>query len=252
MTLQARLETLDEDLVRELAASRCPEADANRFRALEKQLAQLQRRLSSVSRDRRAGELKESMAAMRPGDVFTIGQRGSQKIYAVVRKQQGKKNSDGILVVDPTGRYRRLELENLKQAPHLIGSVDVSKITSPTKKVRMQVGVKMESLGKNADAAPEPARSAEEIEIADAVTKVTDELHNHICNECAHRGRCIEAARKVEKIRRQIDSASSERDSGYDVVSRRLVDVVDLLNAYGFMKGEALAQKGSVLRRVYN
>ena len=252
VTLQARLETLDEDLVRELAASRCPEADANRFRALEKQLAQLQRRLSTLTKDRRARDLKESMAQLRPGDVFTIGQRGSQKIYAVVRKDQGKKDADGILVVDPTGRYRRLALENLKQPPQMVGSVEVSKITSPTKKVRRQVGVKMESLGKDAASAPEQERSAEEIEVSDAVAMVTDELHLHTCNECAHRGRCIEAARKVEKIRRQIDSASTERDSGYDVVSRRLVDVVDLLNAYGFMNEQALAPKGSVLRRVYN
>jgi len=62
----------------------------------------------------------------------------------------------------------------------------------------------------------------------------------------------MEAARKVEKISRQIESASTERDSGYDVVSRRLVDVVDLLNAYGFMEGATPTHKGDVLRRVYN
>jgi ATP-dependent RNA helicase HelY len=252
VTLQARLETLDEDLERELTASRCPEADATRFRALEKQIAQMQRRLATITKDRRAREIRDSMAAMKPGDVFTIGQRGSQKIFAVVRKHQGKKDAAGILVVDPTGRYRRLTLETLKQAPRVVGAVEVSKITSPTKKVRRQVGVTMETLGRKAEPAQGPERSPEETELAEATAKLISEMKDNACNECAHSGRCMEAARKVEKISRQIESASTERDSGYDVVSRRLVDVVDLLNAYGFMEGATPTHKGDVLRRVYN
>jgi len=252
VTLQARLETLDEDLERELTASRCPEADATRFRALEKQIAQMQRRLATITKDRRAREIRDSMAAMKPGDVFTIGQRGSQKIFAVVRKHQGKKDAAGILVVDPTGRYRRLTLETLKQAPRVVGAVEVSKITSPTKKVRRQVGVTMETLGRKAEPAMGLERSSEETELAEATAKLISEMKDNACNECAHSGRCMEAARKVEKISRQIESASTERDSGYDVVSRRLVDVVDLLNAYGFMEGATPTHKGDVLRRVYN
>jgi len=252
VTMQARLETLDEDLTRELAASRCPEADATRFRALEKQLAGMQRRLASLSKDRRGREIRDSLSKLQPGEVFLMSQSGSEKVQAVVRKHQGKKEPDGLLVVDPTGRYRRVSAANLKQPPRVIGEVEVSKITSPTKKVRRQVGARMEALARKAGAPDAIQRTAEELELEETIAGLASERERNACNECAHRGRCMEAARKVEKISRQIQSASAERDSGHDVVSRRLVDVVDLLNSYGFMEGNGLTDKGNLLRRVYN
>ncbi len=253
VTLQARLETLDEDLARELEASRCPDADAMRFRELERRCAQLQRRLSTMTKERRGNEIREAMVRLQPGDVFITGNRGSERVLAVVRKHQGKKEPEGILVVDPVGRYRRIALSTLKQAPRVVGAVEVAKITSPTRKVRRQVGARMDSLGKKAeDAAAQTGRPSEETELSEAVARVKEEIDNNRCNNCAHRQRCMQSARRVEKISRQIESASKERDSGYDVVSRRLADVVEVLNKFGFMRGEELENKGELLRRVYN
>jgi len=252
VTLESRLEAMDEDLKRELAASKCPDADANRFRELEKELAQLQRRLSSMTKDRHSREIKDAVVKLQPGDVFLMGHRGAEKTLAVVRRQRGKKEADGVLVVDAAGRYRRLSETSLKQAPRVVGAVDVSKITSPTRKVRRQVGVKMESLGKNAGEVTAAGLTPEESEIAGAIASLKEELSANRCNECAHRQRCMESARRVEKIYKQMESARRERDSGYDVVSRRLVDVVHVLNSYGFMEGENTTEKGALLRRVYN
>jgi ATP-dependent RNA helicase HelY len=169
-----------------------------------------------------------------------------------VRKHQGKKAEDGLLVVDPLGRYRRITADTLKHAPCAVGTVEVSKITSPTKKVRKQVGARMESLAQKSEGAPEREVAGEELELSRLIDKLSSEIVDNKCNNCAHRPRCTEAARKVEKISRQMENASRERDSGYDVVSRRLVDVVDLLNHFGFMDGTDITRKGGILRRIYN
>jgi ATP-dependent RNA helicase HelY len=253
VTMQARLETLDEDLQHELTVSRCPEADATKFRQLERQYAQLQRRLSTMTKERRGREVKEAMARLQPGDVFMMGRKGTEKVLAVVRKQQGRKGPEGVLVVDPTGRYRRVSATTLKDPPRVVGAVDVDKITSPTRKVRRQVGLKMENLAKKAAGEGSPGgMEPEEHELSDAVARVKEEIESNRCNNCAHRQRCMQSARRVEKISRQMESASKERDSGYDVVSRRLADVVEVLNRFSFMRGQALEEKGDLLRRVYN
>jgi ATP-dependent RNA helicase HelY len=252
VTLEAKLETLDEDLAAELTASRCPEADATKFRQFEKKLAQLQRRLSSMSKERRGAEIAEAMFRLQPGDVFMMGHRGSEKVLAVVRRQNAKKETDGVLVVDSVGRYRRVSATTLKQPPRVVGAVDVDKITSPTRKVRRQVGVKMEAIAKKTDGPAEIGRTPEEKELAEAIARVTEEIESNQCNSCAHRQRCMQAARRVEKISSQMESAAKERESGYDVVSRRLIDVIHVLNSFGFMEGEHLTEKGGILRRVYN
>ncbi|MHB8894016.1 MAG: DEAD/DEAH box helicase [Candidatus Geothermincolia bacterium] len=253
VTLESRMESLDEDLARELAASRCPEADAVRFREVERQMAKLQRRLATISKERRSRDIRDAMARLQPGDVFMVGHKGSEKLLAVVRRQPGKKEAEGVLVVDSMGRYRRIAETTLKNPPRVIGAVDIEKITSPTRKVRKQVGVKMESLGKKSQPeAVEAGRTREEHELADDIQALKADMESNRCNTCAHRERCMQAARRVEKISRNIESARTERDSGHDVVSRKLLDVIDVLNRFGFMEGEALTDKGNLLRKIYN
>jgi ATP-dependent RNA helicase HelY len=253
VTLESRLETLDADLEREVAESRCPEADALLYRQIERDLSRLQRRLATMTRERRGAEVADVMERLQPGDVMVMPDKGTEKVLAVVRRQHGKKGGDGVLAVDSLGRYRRVTGNTLKVPPRVVGSVDPNRITSPTRKVRRQVGVQMESIAKKAPRSSElPASTPEERELADRIARLKEELEGNRCHACAHRERCLQAARKVEKISRQVETATRERDSGYDVVSRRLVDVMQVLGEFGFMEGEEVTAKGELLRRVYN
>ena len=253
VTLEAKLEALDEDLERELDASRCTEGgDATGYRKLERELSDLTRRGAGLSNVRRQSEVREAFSRLRPGDVFVARQRGGTRTVAVVKKSQGRRAESGILVVDADGRYRRLHERSLSHPPDVAGSVSVDKITSPTRKVRRSVGAKMESLTKGARVEVAKAMSAEEQAIAREVALAGEALEKDPCRDCQHRERCLEAARRVERIERQMGGARKERDSGHDVVSSRLVGVVDLLNEFGFMEGENVTPKGVLLRRIYN
>jgi ATP-dependent RNA helicase HelY len=201
---------------------------------------------------RRQSEVREAFSRLRPGDVFVARQRGGTRTVAVVKKSQGRRAESGILVVDADGRYRRLHERSLSHPPDVAGSVSVDKITSPTRKVRRSVGAKMESLTKGARVEVAKTMSAEEKAIAREAALAREALEKDPCRDCQHRERCLEAARRVERIERQMGGARKERDSGHDVVSSRLVDVVDLLNEFGFMEGENVTPKGALLRRIYN
>lgn len=253
VTLEARLETLNRELDGQLTASRCEEADATRYQQIEREYSRLSRKLASLRKDRRSREIKEAMVRLQPGDVFLMGRHGEHRVLAVVRKHSGRHDEAGVLVVDASGRYRRMTPSTVKHPPKVVGAVEVSKVTSPTKKVRRSVGEKMESLRRSSSGAEaSPAATPEEGELASAVAMLKEELESNPCHSCQHNQRCFEAARRVEKIQRQVGGAKKERDSGQDVVSRRLVEVIEVLNEFGFLEGNALTPRGEMLRRVYN
>jgi ATP-dependent RNA helicase HelY len=252
VTLEARLESLEHELNRQLAASRCARSDAGEYRELEREQARLTRKLSTLRKERRRREIKESILRLRPGDVFVMGNEETRAL-AVVRKHRGRRDEAGVLAVDAGGRYRRFTPSMIKHPPRVVGAVDVNKITSPNKKVRKSVGQRMEALGQEAAGSPMASDGTdEELKLAAVVAETAEAMEQHPCGSCQHNRRCLDAARRVEKTLRQIEGSRKERDSGHDVVSRRLVDVVEMLNQYGFLEGIRLTPKGDMLRRIYN
>ena len=252
--LEARLEVLREDLARELEASTCVEGgDAGELRSLQKERDSASRRLATMSRDRKQQETREALNSLQAGDVFIAGAGESRRVVAVVRKPKDRKSEKGVLVVDSGGRYRRMSTGSFDRPPEVIGAVEVSKVTSPTRKVRRTVGAKMETLAREASSEKGGAgRSPDEKALANESAGLKARIDSHPCSRCRHRDRCLEAARRAERIERQITSSGKERDAGYDVVSKRLVDVVSVLNRFGFMLGEKPTPKGETLRRIYN
>lgn len=252
VTLEARLQSLEEELSMQLERSRCaPGGDACVYRGLVRDLAGMQRKVAGISKARRHQEVRDVFSRLRPGDVFLSGHREDSRVMAVVKKAQGGRGDKGLLVVDAAGRYRRIKEASLSHPPHVVGSVSVDKITSPTRKVRRGVWSRMELMGKGAGERVAIARSGEEEAIAQAIAAVEEELEVNPCQGCQHRERCVAAARRVESIGRQIRSLKKERDSGHDVVSRKLADLVTVLGRFGFLEGEKVTGKGEKLRRIY-
>ena len=253
LELEERLESLEEDLQAELAASRCEQGEATRYREIEREHSRLSREFAGHTKSRRRRQVDEAFSRLKPGDVFICGQGENARVLAVVKRHKGKRGDADVLVTDPNGRYRKLSASSLAEPPQVVGSVDVDKITSPTRKVRRSVGEKMESAARGASpGGADAGRSAKEEEVASAVKRVKEQRRRHPCHACQHRRRCLEAARRAEKTGRRVKTTAGERDSRRDIVSRRLTDVVAVLQEFGFMEGENVTPKGEVLRRVYN
>jgi len=250
--LEARLEALQDDLEAELSDSRCEQGNSVTYRELEKKHMRLSRKLATLTKRRRHRHVEDAVTRLKPGDVFISGKGEDTGVEAVVRKQKGKRTKGEILVVDPDGRYRKLKVSSINEPPRVVGSVDVDKISSPTRKVRRSVGPRMESAARGTPPADDQSRNAEEQAMASTVARVKEERAQHPCHNCRHRQRCLEAARKAERTERQVKVISREMDTRQDIVSRRLADVMQFLGGFGFMDGENVTSKGEVLRRMYN
>jgi len=197
VTLEAKLEALEEEFERELDSSRCAEGgDATAYRRLERELGGIQRQGAGLSKERRQREIREAISRLRPGDVFVASHHGSTRTVAVVKKSRERGAESGILAVDADGRYRRLYERSLARPPQVVGNVSVDKITSPARKVRRSVGEKIESLGKGAKVEVTPPLTAEEQAVASEVSRIKKELEQNRCRDCQHRERCLEAARR--------------------------------------------------------
>ncbi|MBN1289041.1 MAG: DEAD/DEAH box helicase [Actinobacteria bacterium] len=252
VSIESRMESLKNELEIEKDGCVCEEGgDALEYRELERKqnrLTEEHSRLTSAG-VRRAAE--EAFKSFKPGDVF-IGGLNDNKVRAVVRKHKGA-HGEGFLVVDSMGRYRRLSLDLVKEEPRIIGTVDAGKISSPTRKVRKSVGSKMQLLKQEAEEKLNKIQGGQkEQSLENSIEKIKSKREAHLCNSCQHLNRCMSAARRVERTVRSIESAKKERDSRFDVVSRKLVDVVDVLNELGFMEGHTVTPKGALLRRIYN
>ena len=250
--LETRLSSLEAELESERESARCNEADAASYRAFERTLSRQQREVSSMRKERSNREIKDAMSRLQPGDVFMMGHHEAPAPVAVVKRPRGPKGEEVVLVVDATGRYRRVTERTLSKPPQVAGKVDIAKVTSPTRKVRRSVGVAMESIGRKAPTSRKRAMSDHEEGLLESVEQLKLELEGNPCRKCRHRDRCVQAARKAEKVEQQMRVARRERDSGHDVVSRKLVDVIQVLRHYGFLSGDKPTPKGEMLRRVYN
>jgi len=250
VSIEARLQALEIELDREIEASRCSlGGDASRYRELTKSLSGLSRRLSSLSRERRARLSRQAFQTVKPGDVILTEKGG--EAFAVIKKEK-RSGFESLLVVNCQGRIRKVSSRS-HDLPYVIGSVDINKVSSPVKKVRLSVSEDIERLARLAkDGIPKYEQSREEERILESMSHLEGEIGSHPCHKCSHRDRCLEAARKAERLKRRMRAMLTERDSSHDVVSRRLEDVVLILRKFGFMEGEALTRKGQILRRIYN
>lgn len=252
VTLETRLSSLEAQLLKEHESARCTEADAASYRAFERTLSRQTRELAKLRKERTHREIREAMRRLQPGDVFVMGHHEAANSVAVVRRPKGPKGEDVVTVVDSTGRYRRVTERSLSRPPHIAGKVDIAKVTSPTRKVRRSVGVALESIGRKSPGQGTKKMTDPEEALFESVAQLKEELEGNPCRKCRHRERCVEAARKAERVQQQMRTARKERDSGHDVVSRRLVDVIEVLKGYGFLQADVPTARGEMLRRVYN
>ncbi|MBN2168785.1 MAG: DEAD/DEAH box helicase [Actinobacteria bacterium] len=253
VTIESRMESLKDELGIEKERCICEEGgNALDYRELEKKQNRLTEELSKLTSAELKRAAKEVFKSFKPGDVF-IGGLNDNKVRAVVRKQKGGRGGEGFLVVDSLGRYRKLSLDLIKEEPRIIGSVDVGKISSPTRKVRKSVGSKMQALREEAEGNLADAHGGQrEQSLKNSIEEIKNMRDAHLCHSCQHLNRCMSAARRVERTLRSIESAKKERDSRFDVVSRKLVDVVEVLNELGFMESHTVTPRGELLRRIYN
>lgn len=228
-------------------------ADAREYRRLEREISRISRALASIRKEKRKREIADALSSLKPGDVFLSGKREAPGVMAVVRRPSSRRGEQGVLVVDSKGRYRRIDTRSLKYPPRVIGAVDVERIVSPVKKVRSSVGGKMELLMKSS---PEMnvtlTPSEEEIPLNEALVALEAEFESHPCHACRHKSRCLEAARRTEKLEGKISAAKRSLESSHELLSRKLHDVMSVLERFGFLEKESLTPKGQLLRRIYN
>ncbi|MDD5748023.1 MAG: hypothetical protein PHP64_03070, partial [Actinomycetota bacterium] len=249
VNLEAKISFLSRELELERKNSSCASGgDAKIMRGLERKLSRLEKKLASISRERKAKAILETLQSLKPGDVV-LTEAG--KPLAVVKS--GMRAGDpSVLVVNSLGRYRRIS-KRTTILPFAIGKVDINKITSPKKKVRRSVSLELENLSMSVEsAALKQEKSDEEKYLGEEIKGVKNEMETNLCRGCIHSERCMESARRFEKLDKRIEGAKREKESGFEVISGKLENIVLVLEEFGFMKGAKPTLKGMTLKKIYN
>lgn len=247
---EAELEKMKREYEFCREALRCEEGDARGYRKLQKDLSKLSSEMQALAR-KKAARAGEALSVLSPGDVFLVGDLDTGALFALAKRSKSSKGP--FHVVDPSGRLRRISPQSLKGRVTLIGSIPAEKITSPNKRVRKSACLDMETLLKGFPSLPSPEVSSGEKEIyVKRMKQLKEKIVNHPCERCEHKGRCLEAARRLETLGRQMKRAKKKMDASFNVVSRDLDDVVEVLREFDCLRGEEVTEKGKVLAKIYN
>ncbi len=254
VTLETEIDHLREEISLISQGAVCElGADAREYRRLEREIARISRTLAKIRKEKKRREITDALFSLEPGDVFLCGKREAPRVVAVVRKPSSRRGEPGVLVVDSKGRFRRISTRSLQHPPRVIGAVDIEKIVSPVKKVRSSVGGKMELLMRSS---PEMNFTVipgqKEISLSETLVALEKEFKNYPCHACQHKSRCLEAARREEKLEEKIMHAKKSLESSYEALSKKLKNVMSIMERFGFLEKESLTPKGQLLRRIYN
>jgi len=253
VTLEAEIDHLQKEIALISQNAACDlGADARHYRKMEREVSRISRVLASVRKERRRSQTAEALSILKPGDVFLMGKKGAASVVAVVKKPSLKRGEPGVLVVDSRGRYRRVSTRSLAHPPRVIGAVDVERIVSPLKKVRASVGETMERLIGSFPEVNAVTPSEEESVLRKTLNALQDEFESYPCHRCEHRTRCLEAARRAEKLEKKVETAKKLIESENEPLSKKLRDVMTILEGFGYLSGETLTPKGILLKQIYN
>ena len=233
--LEARLERLDEREADASAGATCDRGDAAEYRELFR-AAQAERR----GRPSDASVVRDRLAAIRPGDVIEHDGRNVVVLTVAWRKGAGAK----LRTVDARARTALLGESDFREPPAALAHLDLPlpftpnnrsfqhKVAAELRRTRVRGGRR----GGNAAEVGEAARAAAEHPVA----------------TCPDRDTHLRALAQLDRIASERSDLTRQVRSRTESLARRFDRVLRLLEAWGYLDGWALTERGEVLARTYH
>ncbi len=240
--LEARLEKRKEALASLLDEAKCDRGDAVEYRALLEQTEGARRRTMPSRRD-----LTDAVAQLRPGDVIDL--RGARtEGPAAVLSLTHRSGDPRLKVVTPHRKVLTLGLADFDAPPQPVGRVELPVPYLPNNRAfQQQVARKVERVrvtgeGNRRDRRREARAHAEAAARAAA----------HPVARCPDRDRHVRALNQLRRVRAEVEELERSVRGRTESLARRFDRVLRLLDAWGYLDGWTLTDKGVRLARLYH
>jgi ATP-dependent RNA helicase HelY len=228
---EARIERQQERLARLDDEARCELGDVGEYR----DLVRAERAAAAADRAPR-GAVQLALARLTPGDVIEVAGRRLAVLSFAQRRGGGR-----LKAIDAKGDQVTLGVDDLAEVPERLDRLDVPRPYVPgdrgfQRRVADELRAATPAGEERAERGPERP------------SPVTE----HPVHACPDRDRHVRAHAQAERARRELDDMRREVRSRTESLARRFDRVLRLLEAWGYLDGWALTDRGEVLARTYH
>jgi ATP-dependent RNA helicase HelY len=244
--IEARIERQQTRLARLQEEARCDRGDVEEYRELRREADGLGRGRGQRAAGSKAAE-RISVAAGRlaPGDVIVVD--GTRLAVLSVAFRRG---TTRLQVVDERSKPRSINADDLVEEPHAAGSIEMPVPYNPNNRAfQHQVGDALRrarvSTRNRVGDDEQPDDDADERE-----PFVLAETHP--VADCPDREAHLRSAVQADRVARDLEDLRRQVRSRTESLARRFDRVLRLLEAWGYLDGWALTERGQVLAGTYH
>jgi ATP-dependent RNA helicase HelY len=235
---EARIERQQERLARLDAEATCERGDVDEYRALV-----LAERAASTPIRAARGAVAFALARLMPGDVVDVaGQRVA--VLSIAQRKGGGARLRGIAA---SGEPVSIGIDDMVAPPERLGRIDMPRPYQPNNRAfqhRVADELRAARLG--------PRRDGGRPDDGDEAGEAGRAVAAHPVHGCPDRDRHVRAAGQRERARRELADMRREVRSRTESLARRFDRVLRLLEAWGYLDGWALTERGELLARTYH
>jgi ATP-dependent RNA helicase HelY len=249
VAIEARIEKRAAALADLEEEARCERGDVGAYAALVAAEADQRARLRPAP-----AAVANAVARLRPGDVIDVpaSTRSGGRAAVVSASHRKGMSIAGIRVKAITSRGKQLTLtsDDFEDPPVVLSTIELPVPFAPhnhkfqTAVAAAVLAIRTPSVRPDADE-PDPA-------VLEAVGQATAAVAAHPVHDCPDRAGHLAAAARLDRARRDVEDLGRQVRARTESLARRFDRVLRLLEAWGYLDGWELTEKGSMLATLYH
>jgi ATP-dependent RNA helicase HelY len=237
---ETRIERQQERIARLEREAVCERGDIEEYRQLREAQSE-----PAAARPPALGATEYALSRLMPGDVVDVADRRLAVLSVAYRKGGAVK----VRGIDAHGDRVTLGADDVAEPPVRLGRVELPVPYAPNNRAFQN---KLADEVRRARLAPRPARSGAPPGGSSGSTPEAAPLADHPVHDCPDREAHLRALGQLDRARRELSDMRREVRSRTESLARRFDRVLRLLEAWGYLDGWALTQRGEVLARTYH
>lgn len=238
---------------------RCDKGDYEEYWKLHERMAGLLHSLNAREVEKGRNIVQQALDSALPGQVWWVRTSRLKGPVAVIPPVDSRRGAIRLTALTDTSRMVRIGVNDLKQAPQLLGWLDLDarsmgelragRGTRLDHGLRRQIATALRDVKPaSGPAASLAAQPEEDAELAMARTAVLQ----HPCHACGDRDRHAQWAERAARLARETEVLRKKILSKTETLSRKFEKILEILEEYGYVEGFNLTGKGWTLARIYN
>ncbi|MEY2453457.1 MAG: ATP-dependent helicase HelY [Acidimicrobiaceae bacterium] len=240
--LETRLDKRRAALDALLIEARCDRGDVAEYRRLLDKAEDARREVVSPR-----GQVAEALARLRPGDVIEIsaGRRGGR---AAVLSFANRRDESRLKVVTADRKLLTLDAADFDSPPEVLGQIELPTPYAPNNHAfQQQVARRLQQARLRGPARSRPPRrgTAEH-------SRALAEADAHPVARCPDRDRHLRGIAQARRAQAEVDDLQRRVKGETGSLARHFDRVLRVLEAWGYLDGWALTEKGQRLAHLYH